>query len=104
MDGREFSKGSPRFDLTALCKEAKESGLWVPGVLFCHLQPPAVMEETESFLLSADVSRQCLWKGPGKVTSQAAEPVSYPGFLGVCGRESQIFSCVSDRIVLGQQA
>lgn len=48
MDCREFSKGSPRFDLTALGKEAKESGLWVPEVLFCHLQPPAVMEETES--------------------------------------------------------
>jgi hypothetical protein len=40
------------------------------------------------------------WQGD----SQATEPVSHPGFLGGCGRDSQIFSCVTDRIVLGQQA
>lgn len=48
MEDREFSKGSPGFDLTATGEEAKESGLWAPEVS----SPPAVMEETEpSFLL-----------------------------------------------------
>lgn len=34
MDSKEFSKGRPGFDLMAMGKEAKESGLWSPEMLF----------------------------------------------------------------------
>lgn len=68
-DGREFSKGSPEFDLTAMGKGAKESGLWTPGISLSQATCSYGVE-TESFLLSADVSRQRLWRGPSKVTSR----------------------------------
>lgn len=47
MDSKEFSKGRPGFDLMAMGKEAKESGLWTPRDVLHH-QPPAVTEETLS--------------------------------------------------------
>lgn len=53
------------------------------------------MEETESsFLLSADVSRQHLWRGPGKVTPSLQSQDFWVAVAEI----------VSDRIVLGQQA
>ena len=100
MGCREFSKGSPGVDLMARSRKLRNlvSG---PQRSLQH-QAPAVMEETESFFLpSVDISRQP-WRGPGKVTARL-QTVSHPGFLGGRDRDSQVFSCMSDRIVLGQQ-
>lgn len=45
MDSKEFSKGSLGFDLTAMGKEAKESGLPGPRGTLLH-QPAGAWEET----------------------------------------------------------